>query len=104
MAFPDRLLQRLGQLVWLCAGKLIPHTGNGVRPEIIGCLLVRTELRQRRLGGSEFLLHRSTYLRRNKRRSLSSISRAVTTRIKPPDRRRNTTNASRPSRVSPKAM
>ena len=32
-----------------------------------------------------------------------SISRAVTTRIKPPVRRGNTTNAKRPSRVSPNA-
>src|ERR1039458_4078879 len=45
------------------------------------------------LAGESFFFIRSAYLRRNSRRSLSSMSRAVITRIRPLGKRRNTTQA-----------
>ena len=75
---------------------------SGVRnsPQLLGQIETSVKGTLREKVFSSYL----TYLRRNSRRSLGSMFRAVITLTKPPDKRRNTTKASRPSSVWPKAM
>src|ERR1039458_2391991 len=104
MAVADLPGQRGEYLDLRGLGQLIPHARDRMPFEILRGILVGLKLRERRLCGRKFFLHCSTYLRRNSRRSLASMSRAVITLTNPPGNRRNTTNARRPSSVSPNAM
>jgi len=105
VAVADLLRQCRRQFDPFGRGQLIPHTSNRVPLEIFRGLPVGLKLRKWRFRRRKLFLHSTlAYLRRNSRRSLASMSRAVITLTRPPDNRRNTTKASRPSSVSPNAI